>query len=135
LVQALGNRFGDFKAAPYIQLSGDDRTGSVQDGEWMRINGQHWSSLKRIMIYAFIYEGAPNWAATDGVVTIYVPHQPPIEIALTDGNAGKSLCGVVMLENRGGNIHVSREVHYFSNQQPLDQHYGWGLHWKTGSKD
>jgi len=135
IVQALGNMFGDFNRAPYIQLSGDDRTGAVSDGEWMRINGQHWSNIKRIIVYAFIYEGVPNWAATDAVITIYVPNQPPIEIALTEGDAGKSLCGVVMLENRGGTIHVSREVRYFTSQKPLDEHYGWGLRWTKGSKD
>jgi|JI10StandDraft_1071094.scaffolds.fasta_scaffold24439_2 tellurite resistance protein TerA len=135
LVQALGDRFGDYQRAPYIQLSGDDRTGAVQDGEWMRINGEHWSKIKRLIVYAFIYEGAPNWAATDGVVTIYVPNQPPIEIALTEGSANKGLCGVVLLENRAGAIHVSREVRYFSSQKPLDEHYGWGLRWVAGSKD
>lgn len=135
IVQALGNMFGDFNRAPYIQLSGDDRTGAVSDGEWMRINGQHWSNIKRIIIYAFIYEGVPNWAATDAVITIYAPNQPPIEIALTEGDAGKSLCGVVLLENRGGAFHVSREVRYFTSQKPLDEHYGWGLRWAKGSKD
>ncbi|MEY4516062.1 MAG: hypothetical protein RL180_408 [Pseudomonadota bacterium] len=135
LVQALGKRFGDFHQPPYIQLSGDDRTGAVKDGEWMRINGQHWSKIKRIMIYAFIYQGVPNWAATDGVITIHVPNQAPIEIALTEGDASKSLCAVVMLENRGGQIDVSREVRYFASQKPLDEYYGWGLRWTTGSKD
>ena len=135
IVQALGNMFGEFNRAPYIQLSGDDRTGSVSDGEWMRINGQQWSQIKRVIIYAFIYEGAPNWAATDAVVTIHVPNQAPIEIQLTEGDSGKSLCGVVLLENRGGSIHVSREVQYFSSQKPLDEHYGWGLRWSKGSKD
>lgn len=135
IVQALGNMFGEFNRAPHIQLSGDDRTGSVSDGEWMRINGQQWSQIKRVIIYAFIYEGAPNWAATDAVVTIYVPNQAPIEVSLTEGDSGKSLCGVVMLENRGGAIHVSREVRYFTSQKPLDEHYGWGLRWGKGSKD
>lgn len=135
IVQALGNMFGDFNRAPFIQLSGDDRTGAVSDGEWMRINGQHWAQVKRVIIYAFIYEGVPNWAATDAVITIYVPNQPPIEIALTEGDSGKSLCGVVLLENRGGSIHVSREVRYFTSQKPLDEHYGWGLRWSKGSKD
>lgn len=135
IVQALGNMFGDFNRAPYIQLSGDDRTGAVSDGEWMRINGQHWTQIKRVIIYAFIYEGVPNWAATDAVITIYAPNQPPIEIALTEGDSGKSLCGVVLLENRGGSIHVSREMRYFTSQKPLDEHYGWGLRWSKGSKD
>ena len=55
-VQALGNRFGDLREEPYIQLMGDDRTGSVADGEWLRINGQQWNKIERILIFAFIYD-------------------------------------------------------------------------------
>ena len=83
-VQALGNRFGDLREEPYIQLMGDDRTGSVADGEWLRINGQQWNKIERILIFAFIYDGAPNWKATDGVVTIFVPGQSEIEVRMNE---------------------------------------------------
>lgn len=134
IVQALGNAFGDLNRDPYILLAGDDRTGSVQDGEWLRINGKYWSEIKRIVVYAFIYEGAPNWAATDAVVTVYVPDQPPIEVRLTEGSNSMGMCAVVMLENDRGAFRVTREVRYFQGHQQLDQGYGWGLRWRAGSK-
>ncbi len=134
VVQALGNAFGDFNNPPYISLAGDDRTGAVQDGEWLRINGRYWSEIKRILIYAFIYEGAPNWAATDGVVTIYVPDQPPIEVKLTEGSNGLGMCAVILLENDRGAFRVSREVRYFQGHQDVDKAYGWGMRWAAGSK-
>ncbi|MEG2731671.1 TerD family protein, partial [Brevundimonas sp.] len=70
IVQALGNTFGDLEFEPYIALSGDDRTGAVSAGETIRVNGKKWSQIKRIALFCYIYDGAPNWQATDGVVTI-----------------------------------------------------------------
>lgn len=135
VIQALGNCFGTFNQYPYIQLSADDRSGASSDGEWLKINGQHWDQIKRIVIFAFIYEGAPNWAATDGVVTIYVPNQPPIEIQLTEGGDRLRMCGIAELSNHKGEFQVSRQVKYVAGHRELDQHFGIGLQWKSGSKD
>ena len=41
--------------------------------------------MKRALVFAFIYRGAPNWAATDGVVTVNMPDQPPVEVRLDGG--------------------------------------------------
>jgi tellurite resistance protein TerA len=57
LVQPLGNRFGRFEIKPFIQLDGDDRTGSSVQGE-NHINGNQWDQIERIVIYAYIYQGA-----------------------------------------------------------------------------
>jgi len=134
-VQALGDAFGSFEHPPYIELKGDDRTGSVSDGEWMRINGSQWDSVKRVLIYAFIYEGAPNWTSTGGVITLYVPGQPPIEVQLTEGADRMNMCAIALLENIGGTVKVSREVRYFKGHQELDTAFGWGMRWAAGSKD
>lgn len=134
VVQALGNAFGNYNNEPYIQLMGDDRTGAVSDGEWLRINGQQWRDIKRVLVYAFIYEGAPNWSATDGVVTLYVPGQPPIEVRVSEEGGRLGCCAIALLENVGGSVKVSREVRFFNNQEPMDKHYRWGLRWGVGSK-
>jgi tellurite resistance protein TerA len=133
-IQALGNRFGSFRSDPYIELKGDDRTGAISEGEWLHINGQQWQTFKRILVYAFIYEGAPNWAKTDGIVTIYVPNEPPLEIRLTEGGNALGMCAVVLLENVNGALQVNREVRYFKGHQEMDQAYRWGLNWRAGSK-
>ncbi len=133
VVQALGNTFGNYHQFPFIQLSADDRTGALNDGEWLRINGQHWQQIRRVVIFAFIYEGIPNWAATDGVVTIYVPDQPPVEIRLTEGQP-LGMCGIAELTNQGGGIQVQRHVQYVKGHIELDQAFGFGLRWKSGRK-
>lgn len=108
VIQALGNGFGDFNRMPYVELQGDDRTGDVAGGEWIFINGREWKNIKQVLIFTFIYEGVPNWSKTDGVVTIHVPEQPPIETRLTDGNNGRAMCAIARLINENGSIKVER---------------------------
>jgi uncharacterized protein involved in tellurium resistance len=135
VVQALGNVFGAFDRPPFIALSGDDRTGDVAAGETLRINGARWSELRRIAIFANIYDGVPNWQQTDGVVLVTMPDQPPIEVRMTEGRNDKRLCGIVLIENDRGQLKATRIVDYFRDQEVLDRALGWGLRWTAGSKD
>jgi tellurite resistance protein TerA len=135
VVQALGRMFGSYYDPPFIQLDGDDRTGDVSQGETMRINGARWSEIRRVAIFANIYDGVPNWQQTDAVVSMTMPDQPPIEVRMTEGRNDKRLCGIVLLENDGGQLKATRIVEYFRDQSELDRAYGWGLRWVTGSKD
>lgn len=134
VVQALGNSFGELDYDPYIQLMGDDRTGAVSDGEWLHINGKHWGDIRRVLVFAFIYEGAPNWRETDGVVTIYVPGQPPIEVRLNEEGGRLGMCAIALLENVAGGVKVSRRVDFHKGHSVMDKAYGWGMRWSAGSK-
>ena len=134
-VQALGDSFGSYSHSPFVVLSGDDRTGAVADGEWLRVNGAHWGDFKRILVYTFIYEGVPDWSATDAVVTLCAPGQPPIEVRV-DGDGGRhTMCAIALLENTADGIRVNRAVRYFSGHSDMDRAYGWGMRWVAGSKN
>ena len=135
VVQALGKTFGAYDRAPFIQLSGDDRTGDAAAGETIRINGAQWRAIGRVLVFAQIYEGVANWQATNGVATLTVPGQPPLEVPLTGGRSDRRLCGIALIENNGGRIEMTRVVEYFSGQRTLDKAFGWGLRWVAGSKD
>lgn len=134
VIQALGNAFGDYRKEPYVQLQGDDRTGAVSEGEWLHINGREWKNIRQVLIYAFIYEGVPSWDKTDGVVSIHVPEQPPIETRLTEGENKRTLCAIARLVNENGSITVERINQYFKNQSDMDKAFGWGFRWSAGSK-
>jgi len=134
LIQALGNRFGNLNGSPFVLLRADDRTGQVSDGEWLDINGQQWSQIQEVFIFAFIYEGVPNWAQTDGVVTIHVPGQPPIETRLTEGAGNAPMCAIARLVNQQGSINVERINKYFNGHKEMDKSFNWGFSWKRGSK-
>jgi tellurite resistance protein TerA len=140
VVQALGDCWGKYEQRPFIHLAGDDRSGAVSEGENLFINGDSFDQIRRVLVYTFIYRGAPNWAATDGVVTIELPNQPSVEVRLDQGG-GQSMCAIAMIENVGGKLQVTKLIDYIPNQgkvsshEEMDKKYGFGLRWRTGSKD
>ena len=134
VVQALGDSFGRFDKAPYVELQADDRTGESTDGEWIFINGEKWQHVQEVLIYAFIYEGVPSWDSTDGIVTINMPGQPPIETHLTEGNSNRGMCAIARLVNDGGTIKIERINEYFKGHKQMDEAFSWGFRWTSGSK-
>lgn len=133
-VQALGRSFGSLQDEPFVMLDGDDRTGTKVGGENMRINGARLRDIKRIVVYAFIYQGAANWAQANGVVTIK-GGGPEIVVRMDEHGSRKGMCAVAMITNVGDQtFSIERLVEYFSGHRELDEAYGWGLRWKTGSK-
>jgi len=134
VIQALGNNFGRLHSEPFVELQGDDRTGEVTSGEWLHINGREWQQIREVLIYAFIYEGVASWDKTDGVVTIHMPNQPPIETRMTEGQDRRNLCAIARLVNENGNIKVERINQFFNGHAEMDQAFGWGFRWKAGSK-
>jgi tellurite resistance protein TerA len=138
VVQALGNAFSASPRGvnePVIRLDGDDRSGMNSDGENLFINLAYADQIRRIMVFAFIYEGAPNWAAANGVVTLYPAGGPQVEVRLDESREGARICGIAMLESSGGDLVVRREVNYINGgQRALDTAYGWGMRWAAGRK-
>lgn len=138
VVQALGNAFS---AAPrgvnqrVIWLDADDRSGASEGGENLFVDLAFAGQIKRILVFALIYEGAANWAAADGVVTLFPATGPQVEVRLDDPRDGARICGVAMLESTGGDLAVRREVNYINGgQRLLDEAYGWGMNWTAGRK-
>jgi len=136
VVQALGNAFqAPYQGAPIIRLDGDDRSGSNVGGENMFIDLSRVNEIKRILVFAFIYEGAPNWAAADGVVTLFPVSGPEIEVRLDEAESGTPTCVIALLENKGGELTVRREVQYIrGGQADVDRAYSWGMEWARGRK-
>jgi tellurite resistance protein TerA len=136
VVQALGNAFqAPYRGAPIIRLDGDDRSGSNAAGENMFIDLARVSEIRRILVFAFIYEGVPNWASADGIVTLFPASGPEIEVRLDEADTGSPTCAIAMLENKGGELVVHREVRYIrGGQADLDRAYGWGMEWTRGRK-
>ncbi|MGD9958979.1 TerD family protein [Nocardioides sp.] len=137
VVQALGNSFRDrhtYGPDPICWLDGDDRSGTNSGGENLFVNLANVAGIKRILVFAFIYEGVANWAAADGVVTLYPASGPEIEVRLDEHNPRSPMCGIAMLENVGGELTVRREITYVKGHPDLDKAFGWGLRWAAGRK-
>ena len=136
VVQALGNAFtAPHHGAPIIRLDGDDRSGAASGGENMFIDLSRVDEIRRILVFTFIYEGVPNWASADGVVTLHPAAGPEIEVRLDEPDPAAPTCVIAMLENQGGDLVVRREVRYIrGGQADVDAAYGWGMEWARGRK-
>ena len=88
-----------------------------------------------MLVFAYIYDGVPNWAAASGVVTLFPPAGPQIEVHLDEPRPGARTCAIALLAPSGGDLSVRREIRYVDGTQPeLDDAYGWGIRWSAGSK-
>ncbi len=134
-IQALGKSFGSYDQPPFIRHMGDDRTGAVQEGEFIRVNGRHLGDLRRILFYAFIYEGVARWDQADGIVTIKHAGSPEVVVKLDEHGSNHGMCALALFENTGnGSLKVSKEVRFFQGHEDMDKAYRWGLRWVSGSK-
>ncbi|QKW06280.1 Tellurium resistance [Streptomyces sp. NA04227] len=134
VVQPLGNFFGDLNAPPYVKLSGDDRFGSGS-GETVYVNLDHRESIKRLLVFVYIYDQTPAFDRTHAKVTLYPGNGPRIEISLDEHAPQARSCAVVLIENVKGELMVRREVKFvYGFQSELDRLYGWGLQWGRGYK-
>ena len=134
VIQALGDAFGSLDRAPYIQLDQDDRSGQSADGENLFVNMGKIENIKRLVIFAFIYEGAPSWDVANGEITIYPPKGEQIKVKL-DAPQRKPMCAIASVSVTNGEVSIQREVKYYDGHESLDKAYKWGLRWVAGSKD
>lgn len=135
VVQALGNAFRDTRSGdPICWLDGDDRSGSTSGGENLFVNLEHLREIRRLLVFAYIYEGASSWAAANAVVTLFPTAGPQVEVRLDEHDPRATMCGIALLTNSGSELSVQREVRYVAGHQKLDEAYRWGLRWTTGHK-
>lgn len=134
-IQPLGNSFGTFDYPPYILHLGDDRTGAWAEGENMKLNMAHMNQLKRVLFFTYIYEGVPNWTATDAIITLKVPGHPVLEIPLGSQTDSRAFCAIARLDFQDQEINVTKLISFHPDHRHCDETYGWGLNWVAGQKD
>lgn len=135
-IQAFGKKFGNFDNPPYLELSGDERTGDA-DGhdECILLNGKHWNEIKRVLIYIYIYEGAPKWSMIKPQVVVDIPGENDLYVTLKTHDDSLSLCAIGELENVRGGIKLTNRTEYFPGHQEMDRAFGFGLNWGDGKKE
>ncbi|RFU19283.1 TerD family protein [Geodermatophilus marinus] len=139
VIQALGNAFRGQHTLPNGELvawlDGDDRSGRSTGGENLLIDLRHTAHIRRILVFALIYQGVPNWGAADAVVTMHPASGPQVEVRLDEPDPRARICAVAQFANEGGQLVVHREVRYVhGGQDVLDRRYGWGMEWAPGRK-
>lgn len=134
-VQAFGDRYGAFDELPYIALSGDERTGDAKgDDEFLLINGQKWPEIKRLLIYVYIYDGAPDWAIIKPQIHVNVTGEPPMIVIPNAHDSSLAICAIGGLENVRNGIKIQNFTEYFPGHSEMDRAFGFGLEWSDGQK-
>ena len=128
---------GCFTQKPWIWHQGDDLTGAESaSGEFIQINPQGYGDIKRVDIYAMIYEGVARWDLTDAVMTLKVPGSPDILVELGRQSSPKSHCVIASLDFLGRDeIRVTKHVTFHQGIKESDRAYNWGIRWgKPGGR-
>ncbi|MGH1404602.1 MAG: Tellurium resistance protein TerA [Alphaproteobacteria bacterium] len=134
-IQAFGEKFGHYNELPYIALSGDERTGDAEGhDEYIVVNGRKWDEIKRMLIYIYIYDGAPRWSEIKPQIVIDVPGENDLYVTLGAHNDQLCLCAVGELESVRGGIKLTNRTEYFPGHEEMDRAFGYGLEWKDGQK-
>lgn len=132
VIQALGNKYGSLRFAPYIELDKDDRTGESDDGENLLIARP--DLIHTVLVFAFIYEGTSDFTRVGGELTLTDPRGSQVMVRLSNPDMQRTFCAIALIENYGGNIKITKEERYFTDHADCDQHYGFGFRWSAGSK-
>ncbi|MCK5373961.1 MAG: Tellurium resistance protein TerA [Alphaproteobacteria bacterium] len=134
-IQAFGEKFGNLDEAPFIALSGDECTGDAEGhDEYILINGEKWKEIKRILVYIYIYNGAPSWSVINPQIVVDVPGENDLYVTLKAHDDSLALCAVAELENVRNGIKLTNRTEYFPGHQEMDRAYGFGLVWEDGMK-
>lgn len=135
-IQAFGEKFGSFDQPPYMQLSGDERTGNAEGhDEYINVNGRHWNDIKRVLVYIYIYEGAPRWSEINPQIILDVPGEDDLIVTLGAHDDALALCAVGGLENVRGGIKLTNYTEYFPGHYEMDRAFGYGVEWGDGQKE
>ncbi|WP_433524742.1 TerD family protein [Nocardia pseudovaccinii] len=135
-IHAIGN-FGSLENSPYILLDQDDRTGGSASGENLDINLDHTTDFRRILVFASLYEGAPDFRGVRATATLYPVGAPPIEMSVDGCTNDSRRMVLALIENINGELVVRREGVFLPRptdpsiflNQGVDLAYGWGMEW------
>ncbi|AJW61785.1 Tellurium resistance protein [Elizabethkingia miricola] len=125
---------GRYTNYPWIWHTGDDRGSGFGSGENILINPQGILSLKRMVIYCFIYDGVARWQETNAVVTVKVPGTPDIEVQLGNQPSRYKFCAIAEILFTPGSIGVKKLVTFHDSHGECDRAYNWGMSWTAGHK-
>lgn len=131
VIQALGGNFGNASGVPFIKLDQDDRSGTSMGGENLFI--ERPDLIRKVLIFAFIYEGAGNFSEVGGRLSFNDPQGNEIKMQLSNP-ANSPFCAVALVQAQGNELVITKEERYFSGHRDCDEAYDFGFSWKAGRK-
>ena len=127
---------GCYSYPPYIWHTGDDRGNRQNSTETIIVNAIGLYFIRRIVVYAYIYEGVAKWQLTDAVVNITIPEHEKVSVRLGETNDLRRFCAIAQLDFDNDNtVTVKRLVTFHDTHSDCDRQYGWGFKYNKANKD
>lgn len=125
---------GCYTEAPWIWHGGDDRSGSSSEGENVYVNPDGFPYIGRILVYAFIYDGAARWSETNAVVTVRTPAGDEVAVDMGSQTDKRGTCAIAGIRLAESEMNVTRLVTFHEGKAAMDRQYAFGFSWGVGSK-
>ena len=134
-IQAFGEMLGAYDAPPYMALSGDERTGDAEGhDEYILLNGQKWPEIKRLLLYVYIYDGAPHWSVIKPQIQVIIPDEEDLILSPDVHREDLGVCAIAGIENVRNGMKLTNYTEYFPGHSEMDRAFGFGLEWDEGYK-
>jgi tellurite resistance protein TerA len=132
VIQPLGGNYGNAEIKPWIWLDKDDRSGNDADGENLFVYRP--DQLRRLMVFALIYDGAPDFKSVGASLTITDDQGGITVVHLDNPDANRTLCAICTVTNNGHTLEIRKEEQYFRSASEADGFYQYGFQWRAGTK-
>jgi tellurite resistance protein TerA len=132
VIQPLGGYYGDARNKPWIWLDKDDRSGQDVDGENLFVYRP--DQVRRILLFALIYDGAPDFKSVGATLTITDAHGGVTVVHLDNPDANRTFCAICTVTNSGSTLEIRKEEQYFRGAHEADGYFQFGFQWKAGQK-
>ncbi|MEH2256302.1 TerD family protein [Nostoc sp.] len=132
VIQPLGNSFGSKTSSPYIILDKDDRTGAAANGENIYIFRP--DLIKRVMFFAFIYQGTPDFKSVHGRIFFKISNGEEVFLELNNPDSNRRFCAAAMIKTIKSEVIITKEEKYFLGHEQASKNYRFGIDWTAGSK-
>jgi uncharacterized protein involved in tellurium resistance/tellurite resistance protein len=130
-VNRASNQAGNLFAAPYVAIDPHvHQAGSLYE-ETLRLDGNQWNNIRRILFYASILEGNSPWDALDGQIKLSTPGQPDITADVITNEKSGPVIPLLLLENRSDQLRVSLPGGCYDSHVSLDTAFGFQLGWQN----
>lgn len=128
-------RQGCYTQKPFVWHNGDDRGGSSMSGENISVNPAQIGSIKRMLVYTFIYEGVARWSQTNAVAKVIVPGVETVEVKMGQQTSDRKFCAIASLDfGTDNSITVQKLVTFFNGHDDCARAYGWNFRFTPGTK-
>lgn len=130
-IQALGNNPGSLDVPPFVALDHDDRAGGQ---ETMRFDVGQASQIRRLMFFAYIYQGG-SWQTVGDARVVVTDPTGETYVILLEGKQART-CTLLDVQHGPRSLVLRRLEEYFrGTHEEVDRHYGWpGINWTPGRK-